>query len=101
MPAGTWDDGTSGATGVTDFTEIEDFISSGQYTRYWDDYAKVPYLYSPSAFGGHFISYDDLESIGIKIDYVNSYGLGGMMYWEVTADRNQTLIDAIADGLSE
>jgi GH18 family chitinase len=100
VPAGTWDDGTSGATGVTDFTEIEDFISSGQYTRYWDDYAKVPYLYSPSAFGGHFISYDDLESIGIKIDYVNSYGLGGMMYWEVTADRNQTLIDAIADGLS-
>ena len=101
VPAGTWDDGTSGATGVTDFTEIESFIASGQYTRYWDDDAKVPYLYSPSAFGGHFISYDDLESMGIKIDYVKTYGLGGMMYWEVTADRNQALIDAIADGLAK
>ncbi len=101
VPAGTWDDGTSGATGVSDFTEIESFIASGQYTRYWDDYAKVPYLYSPTAFGGHFVSYDDLESIGIKVDYVKQYGLGGMMYWEVTADRNETLINAIADGLAK
>ena len=33
------------------------------YTRYWDDQSKVPFLYNAST--GIWISYDDLQSIGL------------------------------------
>ncbi len=100
VPPGTWDDWSSGATGVNDFSQIEDFLASGDYTRYWDDQAKVPWLYSASQHGGHFISYDDAESMQHKVDYVEELDLGGIMFWEVTGDRNETLLDVIHDGLS-
>ena len=95
VPPGTWDDGSSGATGVNDFFEIESMLANGGYTRYWDPIAKAPYAYHPTAHGGHFISYEDSESLGLKLDFVLEHGLGGVMFWEITADRNQTLIDQI------
>jgi chitinase len=99
VPPGTWDDWSSGATGVNDFFEIEDMISSGLYTRYWDDVAKVPYLYSPTMNQGHFVSYEDAESLEYKLQYLLDRGLGGVMFWEVTADRNDTLLDVIIDNM--
>jgi GH18 family chitinase len=99
VPPGTWDDWSSGATGVNDFFEIEDMISSGLYTRYWDNVAKVPYLYSPSMHQGHFVSYEDAESLEYKLEYLLELGLGGVMFWEVTADRNDTLLDVIIENL--
>ena len=99
VPPGTWDDWSSGATGVNDFFDIEDLIASGAYTRYWDEVAKVPYLYSPSMHQGHFISYEDAESLEYKIDYLLDRNLGGVMFWEVTADRNETLLDVIVENL--
>ena len=95
VPPGTWDDWSSGATGINDFFEIEEMIASGAYVRYWDDVAKVPYLYSATEHGGHFVSYEDEESLAFKMDYVRETGLGGVMFWEVTGDRNQTLLDVI------
>ena len=99
IPPGTWDDGTSGATGVNDYFEIEQLIESGQYTRHWDSDAKAPYLYSPTQHGGHFISYEDEESLALKMDYLNSLNLGGVMFWEVTGDRTESLMDVIVGGL--
>ncbi len=101
VPPGTWDDWSSGDTGINDFTEIETMIASGAYTRYWDDQAKVPWLYSSTQHGGHFVSYDDAESMQYKVEYVNSTGLGGVMIWEITADRNQTLLDVIGAKLTQ
>jgi chitinase len=95
VPPGTWDDWSSGATGINDYFEIEEMISSGSYTRYWDDIAKVPYLYSPSQHQGHFISYEDEESLTFKLDYILEEKLGGVMFWEVTGDRNDSLLDVI------
>ena len=95
VPPGTWDDWSSGATGINDFFEIEEFLDSGSYTRYWDDISKVPYLYSPTEHQGHFISYEDEESLAYKMDYVIEQGLGGVMFWEVTGDRNETLLNVI------
>ncbi|MDG2291949.1 MAG: glycosyl hydrolase family 18 protein, partial [Phycisphaerales bacterium] len=92
---GTWDDWSSGDTGMNDFFQIEEFLDSGAYTRHWDDACKAPWLYSPTQHGGHFISYDDAESIQHKVDYVNDNGLGGIMFWEITSDRNHTLMDVI------
>lgn len=95
VPPGTWDDWSSGSTGINDWFEIEEFIASGEYTRYWDDHSKVPWLYSPTRHGGHFVSYDDEESVQYKVDYVRDLGLGGYMFWEITADRNETLLDVL------
>ncbi len=95
VPPGTWDDWSSGDTGVNDFWEIEGFEVSGSYTKHWDAAAGAPYLYGSSIEGGHFISYDDAASVGQKLDYVKAEGFGGVMFWEFSGDRNHTLIDVI------
>ena len=100
VPPGTWDDWQSGATGVNDYTEIEEFMANPDYTRHWDDAARAATLYSPAVEGGHFISYDDPEALAIKVNAVNEFGLGGIMFWEITADRTETLLDVIHGGLA-
>ena len=57
--------------------------------------SKVPWLYSPTEHGGHFISYDDEESLQYKVDFIREQGLGGAMFWEITGDRNETLLDVL------
>jgi chitinase len=64
-------------------------VGQNGYTRYWHDSAQVPWLYSPSA--GVFISYDDPESLARKADYVQEWGLGGVMFWELSADDSSLL----------
>jgi GH18 family chitinase len=98
VPPGQWDDWSSGATGVYDWTDIEDKIASGSYTRHWDPQAKAPWLYG-SAFGGHFISYDDPASVMLKGSLVQERGLGGLMFWEASGDRRETMFDAVLESL--
>ncbi|MBN1440964.1 MAG: glycoside hydrolase family 18 protein [Anaerolineales bacterium] len=54
------------------------------FRRYWEDNAKVPWLYDPES--GIFISYEDAESVGWKADYIRERGLGGAMVWELGLD---------------
>lgn len=102
-PDGTW--GPASEThGVMDYWDIAEKIASGEYKRYWDPIAMVPYAYSPTQ--KVFISYDDPESIGIKVDYALKNGIGGVMVWEITADRkpgtnSHPLLDAILEHLKE
>lgn len=55
------------------------------FTKYWDPIALVPYLYS--ADKKIFYTYDDPQSIGIKLDYINANNLGGTIVWEATCER--------------
>ena len=48
VPKGTWDDGTSGLTGVFDYKDVKNKIATGQLTRYWDDQVKAPWGFNPS-----------------------------------------------------
>ncbi|AHL22682.1 glycosyl hydrolase family 18 protein [Thermococcus nautili] len=102
-PDGTW--GPASETyGVMDYWDIADKIASGEYERHWDPIAMVPYAYSPTK--KVFISYDDPESIGIKVDYALKNGIGGVMVWEITADRkpgtsDHPLLDTILEHLKE
>ncbi|MFA8299882.1 MAG: glycosyl hydrolase family 18 protein [Hyphomicrobiales bacterium] len=57
-----------------------------QYTRHWDDQAKVPYLTKSNGF----VSYDDPESIGYKAQYVMDNNIGGVIIWEITCDYMET-----------
>jgi chitinase len=99
VPPGTWDDWTSGATGVNDYFEIEALLDAGGYTVHRDPQAMVPWAYNPNVHGGHFISYDDPISMQHKVDFVNDLDLGGVMIWEITADRSESLLDVIVNGL--
>jgi len=99
IPPGTWDDWQSGPTGVNDYTEIEQFAAGAGYTRHWDPALRATWLYSPSLHGGHFISFEDSRSLGVKVDYVQRLGLGGMMFWEFSGDRNEVLLDQIWAGM--
>ncbi|MCM3786100.1 glycosyl hydrolase family 18 protein [Neobacillus mesonae] len=90
---GTWE------AGSFDFYDLEaNYINKNGYTRYWNDTAKVPYLYNSS--NKRFISYDDAESIGYKTAYIKSKGLGGAMFWELSGDRNRTLQNKLKSDLS-
>ncbi len=81
--------------GAHDYSELAaKFIGSQDFTRYWDDRAKAPYLWNSAS--RTFITYDDPQSITIKAQYVKAHHLGGMMFWELSEDRNDELLDVIA-----
>ncbi|MGZ7445237.1 glycosyl hydrolase family 18 protein [Paenibacillus sp. TH7-28] len=93
LSVGTWE------KGVFDYSDLEkNYIGKNGYTRYWNDTAKVPYLFNPS--NGTFISYDDQESIGYKSDFIKANHLGGAMFWEFSGDRNKTLLNKLAGDLA-
>jgi chitinase len=84
--------------GELDYSDIAaTLVNSNGFTRYWNDAAKVPYLFNPDT--GEFVSYDDSESLGYKINYLKQMGLGGAMFWQLSADRNAVLLDKVAADL--
>ena len=60
----------------------------GQFTRFWDDQVKCPYLLGNSI--NTFVTYDDGESVGYKARYVNAKNAKGLIVWEITADYIET-----------
>jgi chitinase len=81
--------------GAHNYSELADkFIDKQGFVRYWDDRAKAPYLWNSAS--RTFITYDDPRSIRIKAQYVKAHHLGGMMFWELSEDRNEELLDVIA-----
>ena len=72
---------------------LEKFIGKRGFVRYWDDRAKAPYLWN--AASRTFITYDDPQSFAIKVAYVKANHLGGMMFWELSQDRDDELFDAL------
>jgi len=90
-------DGTRG-DGVYDYSALVDG-SLGDVTRYWDDEAKVPWLYDPA--NQIMISYENPDSVATKADYAVAHHLGGVMVWELSFDDDQnTLLHTLADHLS-
>jgi len=84
--------------GAHDYSELADkFIGRQGFVRYWDDRAKAPYLWNSTT--RTFITYDDPHSIKIKAQYVKAHHLGGMMFWELSEDRNDELLDVIAQSM--
>ena len=76
---------------------VDKIIDKEGFVRYWDGRAAAPYLWNDAA--KTFITYDDPESIGAKAEYVRNNGLGGMMFWELSQDWNDELLDVIVTSL--
>jgi chitinase len=84
LPVGTF------TYGYYDYWDIATaYADRNGYTRYWNDEAKVPWLYSPT--DRVFITYDDPASIGYKADYIVDNGLGGAMAWDLSNDDGSLL----------
>jgi chitinase len=77
------------------YAELADqFIGKQGFVRYWDEHAQAPYLWN--AASRTFITYDDPQSIIGKVRYVREKRLGGLMFWELSQDRDGALLDVIA-----
>ena len=74
-----------------------DYIDRNGFVRYWDETAKVPYLWNAQTH--EFVSYDDPQSLALKARYVKARGLLGMMYWEQSHDPDGELVDVLARNL--
>lgn len=83
VPRGSWD-----ATGMFDYKDLVNRLRTqpGSYQRHWDDVAKAPWIYAPGLEGGVVVTYEDTQSLGVKLDYVRDRGLGGVMMWELASD---------------
>jgi chitinase len=58
------------------------------YTNYWDEQASVPYAINPT--NNSFLSYDDVQSITAKSQYIADMNLRGAIIWEITGDYIET-----------
>lgn len=64
--------------------------------RYWDPRALTAWYYD----GTNFWSFDDPQSIALKMAYITALGLGGAMAWSLDSDdASGTLIQAMSQGL--
>ena len=93
-PMGTWDNASTGATGMFDYADIAaNYVNQPGIDSYRDTDAGVPWLHEPAS--GWFLSYDDPASLALKKQYVLANGLGGVMIWEMSADLDDQLLDAV------
>lgn len=63
------------------------------WTRHWDNQTQTPWLFQPST--KTYISYDDVQSLTVKVNHVKSLGLKGVMLWDASYDYNGELINVL------
>lgn len=66
------------------------------YEYHYDAEHGAAWLYNPS--NGRFVSFDSVESVQAKGQYVRDNGLGGLFMWEVDADSGE-LVNAMNESL--
>lgn len=57
-------------------------VKQAGWQLHWDEHAQVPY----ATHGNEWVTYDNLRSVGLKLDYITQKHLGGAMVWEVNGD---------------
>jgi len=89
---GTWEGG------LFDYTDIEkNYLNKNGYVRYWNEAAKVAYVYSPET--KMFITYNDKEAMTYSAAFLKSLDIAGVMSWDISGDRNKTLTTELVQAL--
>ncbi|KAK0049202.1 acidic mammalian chitinase [Biomphalaria pfeifferi] len=68
--------------GTLAYFEICDLLRNKGYTETLDYIGQQKYAYN----GDQWVSYDDKQSLNIKMDYINGFNLGGAMVWALSDD---------------
>ncbi|MDB9449353.1 glycosyl hydrolase family 18 protein [Dolichospermum circinale] len=89
---GLFQQGT-GSSELTTYRELYNLLGTNGYQSFWDNSAKVPYIYSSQT--KVFSTYENNQSILGKTDYVKQQGLGGAFFWEITQDLPITNPDSL------
>jgi chitinase len=66
--------------------------------RFWDEKAGAPYIFSSK--DSSWITYEDTESIALKMKFVREKGLAGAMFWEMSEDSTGMLLDGLYRSLN-
>lgn len=69
-------------------------MPAGYWQSHRNNITKTPYLTAPAGGPSAYISYDDEESVAVKAKYGKQRGLGGMVWWEASDDRDGDLLNA-------
>ncbi|RQP24760.1 glycoside hydrolase family 18 protein [Piscinibacter terrae] len=89
---GTWEEG------ALDYADlVKNYVGRNGYEVHWNEAAKVPYLYKAGT--GEFVTYDDPRSLREKLRFLKAKGLAGAMFWQITGDHRDALLNALAAGL--
>lgn len=85
IPSGTWE------SGIFDYADVEqNFLNKEGFVRYWNESAKVPYVFNEDT--GMFISYNDPTTMMYTSSLIKTLDIAGVMSWEVSGDRNLSLV---------
>ncbi|MBD2515623.1 hypothetical protein H6G93_11470 [Nostoc sp. FACHB-973] len=90
---GLFQSGTPVIDGGVRYSTLHDKLGTNGYQSFWDNNAKVPYIYSANEKVFH--TYEDKISIGAKTDYVKQQGIGGAFFWETPGDLPLTNPDSL------
>jgi len=93
--AGLNNSGEAGELGYTDIATR--LVGRAGFVRHWNPVAHVPYLFSPATRA--FVTYEDTASLQDKLAFIQQQQLGGAMAWELSSDRDGTLLGQVAAAL--
>jgi len=87
------------ANGTLYYRDIGPLLESDNYTKFFDEETKTAWMYNADRRVA--VSYENPRSIQHKVSYVERFGLGGIMIFEVGFDDDQqTLTRAIEEAFS-
>lgn len=90
---GSWE------TGIFDYSDLDrNYVNKNGYVRYWNDAAKVAYLYNPEK--QIFITYNDENTMLYTASLVKSLDIAGTMNWDISGDRDNKLVKVLNEALS-
>ncbi len=72
------------AGGVRTYKRMVEYLNDG-YVRYFDEDAKSSWIYN----GYTFYTFEDIDVINLKLDYVRDQGLRGAMFWTIDGDHTE------------
>lgn len=74
------------------------------WVRGYDNATQTPYIYNMEEVDGtvpQIISYDDPDSIRLKVEFAKANGMNGVMFWAMYGDTDEGELSAVlAEGRS-
>lgn len=84
--------------GTLYYQDIRRLLDNESYTQFYDDISQAAWLYNEERRIA--ISYENPESLRVKMEYIRARELGGVFIWELLYDDSDfTLLNTVIDDL--